>query len=68
MISYKLIYDLHKMGLKIDDDINLEPLGDIHHGSIGFLIELYRKAIDRITNETNRITIFMGDQIDAITP
>ena len=68
MISYKLIYDLHKMGLKIDDLIHIEPLGDIHFGSVGFQPDIYRKAIDRIINELNRITIFMGDQIDAITP
>jgi hypothetical protein len=68
MISYKLIYDLFKMGLKIDDDIHLEPVGDIHFGAIGFLLDLYRKAIERITNEPNRLTIFMGDQLDAITP
>ena len=68
MISLKLQYDLYKMGLKIDDVIDIEPLGDLHFGARGFQLELYRKAIDRITNQINRITIFMGDQLDAITP
>ena len=68
MISFKLAYDLYKMGLKIDDDIHIEPLGDIHFGARGLMIEVYRKAIKRIADEVNRITLFMGDQMDAITP
>ena len=56
------------MGLKIDDPIHIEPLGDIHFGAGGFMVDVYRKAINRIRDETNRITLFMGDQLDAITP
>jgi len=68
MISLKLQFDLWKMGMKIDDVIDIEPLGDIHFGARGFQPDIYRKAIDRIRNQLNRITLFMGDQLDAITP
>jgi hypothetical protein len=56
------------MGLKIDDMIDIEPLGDIHFGARGFQPDIYKKAIERIRNQINRITLFMGDQLDAITP
>ena len=68
MISLKLQFDLWKMGMKIDDVIDIEPLGDIHFGARGFQPDIYKKAIERIRNQINRVTLFMGDQLDAITP
>ena len=50
MISLKLQYDLYKMGLKIDDVVDIEPLGDIHFGARGFQLDLYRKAIELDNN------------------
>ena len=52
---------------KPDDIIHLEPLSDIHVGHVGFDAELYQKRIKAITREPNRYTMFLGDQIDAIT-
>ena len=51
---------------KIDDDIFIEPLGDIHVGHVGFDEEHYTRRIEEITEEDNRYTFFMGDQLDAI--
>lgn len=52
---------------KKDDIINLEPLGDIHIGHSGFDEKLYTRRVNAIANDPNRYSLFMGDQIDAIT-
>jgi len=52
---------------KIDDIIHLEPLGDLHVGHIGFNEYAYQTRINAIMNDDYRITMFMGDMIDAIT-
>lgn len=53
---------------KKDDIIHLEPGGDKHIGHKGFDEDLYRRYIQRIIDDPNRYTLFMGDQLDAITP
>jgi len=63
MISKKIIINLEKK----DDIFHLEPLGDIHVGHAGFNKELYKERINAIAKADNRYTIFMGDQLDAIT-
>ena len=63
MISKKIIINLEKK----DDIFHLEPLGDIHCGHAGFNEELYRARVKAIADADDRYTIFMGDQIDAIT-
>lgn len=52
---------------KKDDIIDFEPLGDIHIGHAGFDENLYKRRVKAITQDPNRYTLFMGDQIDAIT-
>ena len=66
MYSKKIILDLYQMGLKIDSLLHLEPLGDEHFGHIGTDVSLINKAVKRIAKAKNRITLFMGDQLDAI--
>lgn len=61
--SKKVIVNIDKP----DEIIHLEPLSDIHVGHVGFDADLYQKRIKAITEEENRYTIFLGDQIDAIT-
>jgi len=51
---------------KKDDTIHIEPLGDIHVGHVGFDEDRYVERINAITEEENRYTFFMGDQLDAI--
>ena len=63
MFSKKIIIELEKK----DDIFHLEPLGDIHIGHSGFDERLYKSRIKAIAKAKNRYTIFMGDQIDAIT-
>ena len=63
MFSKKVIINLDKK----DDVFHLEPLGDIHIGHAGFDKELYKKRISAIAKQKNRYTLFMGDQLDAIT-
>lgn len=63
MFSKKVTITLDKK----DDDIHLEPLSDIHIGHAGFDKKLYKSRIKAITNDPNRYTLFLGDQIDAIT-
>ena len=63
MFSKKVIINLDKK----DDVFHLEPLGDIHIGHAGFDVELYKKRISAIAKQKNRYTLFMGDQLDAIT-
>ncbi len=62
MFTHKIIINLDKK----DDTINLEPLGDIHVGHVGFDKARYLEAVRRIANDPNRYTLFMGDQLDAI--
>jgi UDP-2,3-diacylglucosamine pyrophosphatase LpxH len=52
---------------KKDDIIHLEPLSDLHIGHVGFDEDLYKKRIRAISKNHNRYTIFLGDQLDAIT-
>lgn len=62
MISKKVIINLkHEK-----DIIDLEPLGDIHIGHVGFDKERYLERVRAIARDPNRYTIFMGDQLDAI--
>lgn len=63
MFSKKVTIELQKK----DDIIHLEPLSDIHVGHIGFDKDLYKNRISSISKEENRYTIFLGDQLDAIT-
>ncbi len=63
MISKKIIINLPKK----DDIFHIEPLGDIHVGHAGFDKKLYKQRIKAITKNPLRHTIFMGDQLDAIT-
>lgn len=63
MISKKIIINLEKK----DDIFHLEPLGDIHIGHAGFNQVLYEERITAITEDPLRHTLFMGDQLDAIT-
>jgi UDP-2,3-diacylglucosamine pyrophosphatase LpxH len=63
MISKKITINLAKK----DDIFHLEPLGDIHIGHAGFNEDLYKERVKAIANDDDRYTIFMGDQIDAIT-
>ena len=63
MFSKKINIELEKK----DDIFHLEPLGDIHVGHAGFNEDLYKSRIKAITKQKNRYTIFMGDQLDAIT-
>ena len=63
MFSKKVTIQLQKQ----DDIIHLEPLSDIHVGHAGFDKELYESRIKDITRDNNRYTLFMGDQLDAIT-
>ena len=63
MFSKKVIINLQKK----DDTIHIEPLGDVHVGHAGFDEELYKSRIKAISKQKNRYTIFMGDQLDAIT-
>ena len=52
---------------KKDDIVHLEPLSDIHIGHAGFDEELYKKRIKAIAKDKHRYTLFLGDQLDAIT-
>ena len=63
MFSNKIKIELEKK----DDIFHLEPLGDIHVGHAGFDADLYKKRIKAISKDKNRYTIFMGDQLDAIS-
>ena len=63
MFSKKVRIELEKK----DDIFHLEPLGDIHVGHAGFDEDLYKSRIKAIAKQKNRYTLFMGDQIDAIT-
>ena len=63
MFSKKIKIELEKK----DDIFHLEPLGDIHVGHAGFDEELYKSRIKAISKQKNRYTLFMGDQLDAIT-
>ena len=63
MFSKKIQIELEKK----DDIFHLEPLGDIHVGHAGFDEELYKQRVKAISKNKNRYTLFMGDQIDAIT-
>lgn len=62
MFSKKVIINLNKK----DDIIHIEPLGDIHVGHVGFDEKHYKERIKAISNDDNRYTFFMGDQLDAI--
>jgi len=64
VFSKKIVINLEKK----DDLVELEPLGDIHVGHKGFREDLYVKAVERVAKQDNRYTLFMGDQLDAITP
>lgn len=50
-----------------DDTIHLEPLSDIHIGHAGFDEDLYVDRVSAIAVDPDRYTLFLGDQIDAIT-
>ena len=63
MFSKKIRIELEKK----DDIFHLEPLGDIHVGHAGFDEDLYKSRIKAIAKQKDRYTLFMGDQIDAIT-
>ncbi len=63
MISKKITINLQKK----DDIFHLEPIGDPHFGHAGFDKKLYVERIASIAKEDDRYTIFMGDQLDAIT-
>ena len=63
MISKKITINLEKK----DDIFHLEPLGDIHIGHAGFDQKLYEERVAAIAKDDNRYTIFIGDQLDAIT-
>jgi hypothetical protein len=63
VFSKKIRIELEKK----DDIFHLEPLGDIHVGHAGFNEELYKDRIKAIAKDKKRYTIFMGDQLDAIT-
>ena len=63
MFSKKIKIELEKK----DDIFHLEPLGDVHVGHAGFDEELYKSRIKAISKQKNRYTLFMGDQLDAIT-
>jgi DNA polymerase II small subunit/DNA polymerase delta subunit B len=63
MISKKITINLEKK----DDIFHLEPLGDIHIGHAGCNEKLYKERVKAIATQDNRYTIFMGDQLDAIT-
>jgi hypothetical protein len=62
MFSKKVIINLKKK----DDTIHIEPMGDIHVGHVGFDEEHYKERVKAITEDPNRYTFFMGDQLDAI--
>ncbi len=62
VISKKVVIDLQKR----DDTIHIEPLGDIHVGHVGFDRQHYIDRLKAISNDENRYTLFMGDQLDAI--
>lgn len=63
VFSKKIIINLEKQ----DDIFHFEPLSDIHIGHVGFDEELYKRRIKAITKDPNRYTMFLGDQIDAIS-
>ena len=63
MFSKKVTIQLQNQ----DDIIHLEPLSDIHVGHAGFDEALYKNRIKAITKDNNRYTLFMGDQLDAIS-
>ena len=62
MFSKKVIINLDKK----DDTIHIEPMGDIHVGHVGFDQQHYEDRVKAITEDSNRYTFFMGDQLDAI--
>ena len=62
MFSQKIIINLKNE----KDTIDLEPLGDIHVGHVGFDKERYLERVKAIARDPNRYTLFMGDQLDAI--
>ena len=63
MFSKKVTIELNNR----DDMIHLEPLSDIHIGHAGFDEELYKDRVQSIADDPDRYTLFLGDQIDAIT-
>lgn len=63
MFSKKVIINLNNK----EDVIHLEPLSDIHVGHVGFDEELYIDRVEAIAKDPDRYTLFLGDQIDAIT-
>lgn len=62
VFSKKVIINLDK----IDDIIDLECLSDIHIGHVGFDEKHYIKRVKAIANSPTRVTLFGGDQFDAI--
>jgi len=57
---------LDSWGLKKDDNIFIEPITDSHWGHMGFDTLRYEQTVNRIADNDDRFTIFLGDQIDAI--
>lgn len=48
--------------------VNIEPLSDIHVGTIFHDKVKFRECVERIKNDPNRYTILMGDNFDATLP
>jgi len=51
---------------KLDDEIFLRPLGDVHIGNLGCDLEKFKRSIDLIASKDNYYTIGMGDYIDNV--
>lgn len=51
-----------------DDEVQFEPLGDLHIGNINFDNAKLLRSIERIGSEENRFWIGMGDYAECIFP
>ena len=51
---------------KLDEQIHLRPLGDVHIGNLGCDLEKFKKSVDFIKKRDDHYTIGMGDYIDNV--
>jgi len=51
---------------KIDDNIQLRPLGDIHIGNLGCDIEKFKRSVEWVKSNPDAYCIGMGDYIDNV--
>ena len=62
MFCHRVTIELNKL----DDEIFLRPLGDVHIGNLGCDVEKFKRNVDYVRKTPNCYTIGMGDYIDNV--